>query len=65
MQEKSLDAFLNAGVDGGVPTSTDQSANQQEQTIAISRMIPQSEVLPTVVLVVSDLVAKMAPNRLR
>ncbi len=35
------------------------------QAIAISRMIPQSEVLPTVVLVVSDLAAKMAPNRLR
>jgi hypothetical protein len=33
MQENSLDACFNVGVDGGLPAKTDQSANQEENPV--------------------------------
>jgi hypothetical protein len=43
MQENLLDAFLNAGVDEGVPASTDQSANQQENPVDSASVVTQEE----------------------
>jgi hypothetical protein len=64
MQENSLDACFNVGVDGGLPAKADQSANQEENPVDSTLSVTQekNQIEPKVEPGTEEVIVKEEPG---